>query len=225
MNRFHLKAVTILLPLLFLFTKAEAQSPYNAYYYQKASLFEKLPVGKKDIVFLGNSITDGGEWFEIFSNPRIKNRGISADIAQGVFDRLGSITSGKPAKIFLLIGINDVSHNVTADSIVRAIAKIATAVERESPHTRLYIQSVFPVNEDFCKYLGATQRGNVVLDINKGLRELCAERGLTYVDVYSALKEKNSEKLDPRYTNDGLHLMGDGYFIWKSVLKRYIDEK
>ena len=36
-----------------------AQSEYN---FQRRSLFEKLPVTSKDIVFLGNSITDGGEW-------------------------------------------------------------------------------------------------------------------------------------------------------------------
>ena len=34
---------------------------YSAFYYQRATLFEELPVNSKDIVFLGNSITNGGE--------------------------------------------------------------------------------------------------------------------------------------------------------------------
>jgi len=58
---------------------------YSTLYYQRASLFEKLPVNKSDIIFLGNSITHFGEWSEIFDNRHIKNRGISGDIVQGVY--------------------------------------------------------------------------------------------------------------------------------------------
>lgn len=33
------------------------------------------------------------------------NRGISGDVAMGVYDRLDPILKGKPAKIFLLLGL------------------------------------------------------------------------------------------------------------------------
>lgn len=59
----------------------------------------------KDIIFLGNSITNGGEWSELLNNKHVKNRGISGDICMGVYDRLDAVLKGKPAKIFLLIGI------------------------------------------------------------------------------------------------------------------------
>ena len=71
-------------------------------------------------------------------------------------------------------------------------------------------------------FLGATKKGDVVIEINKGLRKLCQERGFTYIDVYSALKSSDSEKLNPNYTNDGLHLLGEGYMVWKSVLIKYL---
>ena len=32
---------------------------------------------------------------------------------------------------------------------------------------------------------------------DKGLKKMCEERGLTYIDVYPALKSKDSEKLNP----------------------------
>jgi len=197
---------------------------YSTLYYQRASLFEKLPVNNSDIIFLGNSITHFGEWSEIFDNRHIKNRGISGDIVQGVYDRLDPILKGQPKKIFLLIGINDVSHNVTADSIVNGIAKVAGKIAAESPKTKLYIQSVFPVNESFNMFLGATKKGDVVIEINKGLRKLCLKKGLIFIDVYSALKSKDSEALDARYTNDGLHLMGEGYMVWKSVVIKYLKD-
>lgn len=195
---------------------------YSTLYYQRASLFEELPVSKSDIVFLGNSITHYGEWNEIFNNKRVKNRGISGDIVQGVFDRLDPILKGNPKKIFLLIGINDVSHNVSADSVVRGIAKIASRISKESPRTKLYIQSVFPVSDIFGKFLGTTVQGGVVIEINNGLKRLCEDKGLTYIDVYSVLKSTDSEKLNPKYTNDGLHLLGEGYMVWKKVLEKYI---
>jgi len=199
------------------------ESKYSTLYYQRATLFEELHVSKSDIIFLGNSITHNGEWCEIFNNKKVKNRGISGDIVQGVFDRLNPILKGKPRKIFLLIGINDVSHNVAADSIVSGIAKIASRIVTESPRTKLYIQSVFPVNDSFGKFLGTTVQGNVVIEINNGLKRLCEEKGLTFVDVYTALKSSDSEKLNPNYTNDGLHLLGKGYMVWKRILEKYIN--
>ena len=71
-------------------------------------------------------------------------------------------------------------------------------------------------------FLGATKKGDVVIEINNGLRKLCRDKGLIFIDVYSALKNKDSEALDARYTNDGLHLMGEGYMVWKSVVSKYL---
>lgn len=207
------------------------QGKYTTLYYQRASLFEELTVDRNDIVFLGNSITHFGEWHEIFNNPNIKNRGISGDIAEGVFDRLGPILTGKPKKIFLLIGINDVAQNRGADSVLRAITRIVDKVAMDSPGTKLYIQSLFPVNESFGKFPGATSRGGVVIEINRGLVKLCSEKGITYIDVYSALKcgddpgTTNSEALKPEYTNDGLHLLGKGYIKWAEVIRPYLKKR
>ncbi len=202
-----------------------SQEKYSTLYYQKASLFEKLKIGEKDIVFLGNSITDGCEWSELFNDSNIKNRGISGDIVQGVYERLDPIIKGHPKKIFLLIGINDVSHDLKADTIVRAIEKVVVKIKKESPKTKLYVQSVFPVNEDFGKYLGATKKGGEVIEINASLRQMCKQRKVKYIDVYTHLVAKESGKLDPKFTNDGLHLLGEGYIVWKSILDKYINEK
>ena len=47
---------------------AQEAYQYNQFYYQRATLFEKLPIDSDDIVFLGNSITNGCEWHELFNN-------------------------------------------------------------------------------------------------------------------------------------------------------------
>ena len=40
---------------------ALGQANQDPYYARRATLFDELPIGKKDIVMLGNSLTDGCE--------------------------------------------------------------------------------------------------------------------------------------------------------------------
>ena len=115
-------------------TAQEAQEithKYTDYYYQRKSLFAEMPVTSDDIVFFGNSLTNGGRWHEIFNNPNIKNRGIVGDIVQGLYDRADLILNGQPKKIFLLIGTNDISHHVGADSIAKALDKLITRIKKD----------------------------------------------------------------------------------------------
>lgn len=78
-------------------TTLQAQGrKHTTFFDQRATLFEVLPTSKKDIIFLGNSITNGGEWAELLGNPHVKNRGISGDRADTMLDRLHVITKGQP---------------------------------------------------------------------------------------------------------------------------------
>ena len=64
---------------------------------------------------LGNSLTEnGGDWAARLGNKHVRNRGIIGDEVMGVYDRLHQILPGQPAKLFLLIGVNDVSPDLTA---------------------------------------------------------------------------------------------------------------
>lgn len=198
---------------------------YFTFYYQRATLFEELPITSKDIVFLGNSITNGAEWSELFQNKNVKNRGISGDICMGVYDRLDAILKGKPAKIFLLIGINDVSRGTPADTIVNRIRLIARKIKTDSPKTKLYLQSVLPVTDHYKMFQGHTSRWQVVPEINKGLIHLAAEEGVTYIDLYSHFLDEKTGKMNIEYTNDGVHLLGKGYMKWVEIVKPYMKKK
>ena len=198
---------------------------YSTFYYQRATLFEELPVTSSDIIFLGNSITNGGEWAELFDNPHVKNRGISGDVCMGVYDRLDAILKGSPAKIFLLIGINDVDRGASADTIVERIGMIVDKIRKDSPSTKIYLQSVLPVSDHYKMFNGHTSRWQVVPEINKGLVRLAADRGVKYIDLYSHFIDYSSGKMNIKYTNDGLHLLGKGYKKWVGIVKPYVDEE
>lgn len=218
------KLLLLLMVCCMTLTVNAQERKYSTFYYQRATLFEALPVTSEDIIFLGNSITNGSEWSELFGNPHIKNRGISGDTTMGVYDRLDAILKGKPAKIFLLIGINDVSRGISADTIVRNIGMIVEKVKKDSPDTRLYLQSVLPVTDHYKLFGGHTSRAAMVPEINKGLKTLAEKNGATYVDLYSQFLDPATGKLNIEYTNDGLHMLGKGYLKWKEVVTPYVNE-
>lgn len=192
-------------------------SLFPTYYHQRVSLFRTLPQTKEDIIFLGNSITDGGEWSEMFNDLKVKNRGISGDFAIGVLNRLDEVYNRKPAKVFLLIGVNDLARNTTVDSIVKNITWIASLLKEKSPLTKLYVQSIFPVNEKLGKFGGHTKKKAEILQVNKALFDSAVKYHYNYVDVFSALADSTG-RLNTDYTNDGLHLTGPGYLKWKEVV-------
>ncbi len=193
----------------------------DVYYARRATLFDLLPVYSSDIIMLGNSLTDGAEWNELFDNCHVKNRGIVGDIIPGFFERLEPILKGQPRKIFIMGGVNDISHGVSADSIVSAMTQVVTTIQARCPRTEIYVQSMLPFNNDVRLWKLLKGREQVVVDGNKGLESMCQRLGVTFINLYPLFVGENG-KMKPEYTNDGLHLMGGAYLIWRDVLLPYI---
>lgn len=192
-------------------------SIFSTYYHQRWSHFKTLPRTNGDIIFLGNSITDGAEWSELFRNTSIKNRGISGDISAGVLHRLNEVATRHPSKIFLLIGANDLARGTHTDSITKNIFLIVDYLHQYTPATRLYVQSLLPVNDTFHLFQGHTNKGDSIVRINSMLANLQIEHHFTYIPMHDFFCN-GSGKMDTRYTNDGLHLKGDGYLLWKHLI-------
>lgn len=212
-------AVFILNLLLITTATAQDQSFRTTYYEQRRTLFESLPNTKNEIVFLGNSITDGGEWAEFFQNKRVKNRGISGDVTAGVLYRLSEVTESKPAKVFLLIGINDLARGVSKDTVFANICQIASLIEEQSPKTEVYVQSILPVNPEFGKFAGHCSKTEEILWINQKLREWCDRSNAEFVDLFTHFKSGENNWMNPAMTNDGLHLNGEAYTAWVDILR------
>lgn len=198
-----------------------AQANQDVYYVRRATLFEEFPIGKKDIVMLGNSLTDGCEFNELLNNRHIKNRGIVGDIIQGMIDRIGPIIEGQPKKLFIMGGVNDISHDVSADSIARAMEKLIVMVKQGSPRTRIYLQSLLPFNNDVREWKLLKGRDHVVVEANALLEQVAHRQGVTWIDLYPLFVDDEG-RLRADLTNDGLHLMGKGYLIWRDAVKPFI---
>lgn len=193
----------------------------KAYYYHKKEHFETLPNTPNEIIFLGNSITDGAEWFELFGgNPNIKNRGIGGDDTDGVLERLSEVTSSQPKKVFVMIGTNDLAFGKTVEHVAENHRRIIDRIKKESPTTKIYMQSVLPV-DDAIHY---TRPNASMLEINKRLKAYCEETGVTYIDLVPLFIDSKG-KLSKEYSGDGLHVNGKGYLKWVEAIRKFVEEK
>jgi len=88
-----------------------AQHEKTEHWHDRTKLFisDLDSLSKGEIVFLGNSITEGFDLEKYFPDTVPINRGISGDHTDGLIERLEySIITLEPSKLFILIGINDI---------------------------------------------------------------------------------------------------------------------
>lgn len=214
-----MKKLVVLLVLALCSLSLIAQPPYGESLQRRRTLLKVLPVNSRDIVFLGNSITHGGEWAELFNNKHVKNRGIGGDRAEWLFDRVDYLIAGKPKKLFLMIGINDLSSGRTPEAVLADIKRLVEMFGEGSPKTKIYIQSVLPINE--IQRPSYSHLPPHIITVNDGLRQICAEKGLTYIDLHPVLSDGEG-RLNADYSFDGLHLTGEGYLRWTEAVKGYV---
>ena len=217
MHRIFL-SVAFMLQSFLLCAQASYDSSYRFYYYdQKLSMFEQMPTPEKAIVWLGDSITDGGEWSEMFPDFNTMNRGISSDNTFGVLNRLYEVIKRKPDRIFLLIGINDIARGIPNEVIIGNYRKIVDRILQQSPTTKLFVQSLLPTNNKFTQFKNHQNKTSLILAVNNELKQMCEDKKITYINLYDAFIDGNG-RLSEQFTNDGLHLTGAGYLRWKNIL-------
>jgi len=187
--------------------------------------YQAEPATSGRIMFLGNSITEGGDWKKLTGDTTVMNRGIGGDVTFGILNRMGEILRHQPSKVFLLIGINDIGKDIPDAVIVDNIMKIAAAIKSGSPATQLYIQSILPLNPEVEGFPQHYDKQEHVLHANNLLAEACKKNGLIFVNIHDLFTDKKG-LLRAELTGDGLHLKpgGEGYAKWVAYLrsKKYL---
>lgn len=196
---------------------------YSEHYYKRKALFEGTANSENEIIFLGNSITEGGNWKALFPNKNVINRGISGDVSEGILFRLDEVTSSKPTKVFLMIGTNDLARGKSIAYVIAGTNKIIQRILQESESTKVYLQSILPVNPTVGKrFSGHKSNQQKIVETNKKLKALAKVLQIQYIDLHKAMRN-DTGNLKVKYTYDGLHLSNQGYKKWKKVLKIYVN--
>lgn len=186
-----------------------------------------LNASKNEVVFLGDSLTDFYDTDEFFHNVSSYNRGIAGDTTDGVLARLQSnVICLNPSKVFLQIGTNDLGLKKSVDYVYNNILKIISTLKEYCPETKLYIISLYPVNESahpYSKVMVKPRKNKDIVTLNNMLMKYCNENKITYIDVHSFLIDDEG-RLKKEYTVEGLHISFDGYLVVTKVLSEYINE-
>lgn len=182
-------------------------------YQHRKNLFEMLPPNEGTIVMLGNSITAGGEWTELLGTPNVINRGIPGDHCDGMRERLNEVLRHNPSKLFLMAGVNDLAF-LSPDKVWPKYERLVKEILTKSPTTKLYLQSVIPVNN----IVSPTAVDNEDVDaLNARIKEFAQAKNLIFLDVNSVLKDLDGN-LDAAYTLDGVHINGAAYLKWAALI-------
>ena len=203
---------------------------------KRISEFKENPIGQNKVVFLGNSITNGlKKYFSRFNRSDVVNRGIDGDISLGVLERLDEIIFYKPKAVFILIGINDFFNDltkmpeVTPDFVSKNILKAADAIKRASPKTKIYLQTILPINtqqyQDKLKqntsngyyWLEPDFEININEQILKTNELLRNNKIFQVIDLHPLFIDKNSI-MNEKYSTDGVHLNKLGYQKWIDII-------
>ncbi len=180
-----------------------------------------------NFVFLGDSITEMYPLEELYDNLPVINSGVSGYTTDNILSNIKEMVSiYNPTKVFLLIGTNDIEIDRDNEYIINNIFKITKEILKDRPTTKIYIQSVYPVNrsdnEKINHVMVGKRTNEAIMDLNKKIEKLCEKEHYTYIPVYDELLDEN-KNMALKYTLEGIHLTHLGYLKVTRTLYPYLE--
>ena len=122
----------------------------------------------------------------------------------------------KPPYLVLTFGLNGAVQNVKRGKnyYQSCYHAMITEIRSASPHTKIILQSCFPVakNMDMTYYSVTVDELNDRIDtINGWVLELAEREGLRYLNTAEILKDKDGRLIDRYQSGDGHHLTREAY--------------
>jgi beta-glucosidase len=189
------------------------------------SFNKRVAEGNVDLVFIGDSITQGwegsgkGVWAKFYSKRNAVNLGIGGDRTQHVIWRLdnGNIKDIKPKAAVIMIGTNNSGSN-TPEQIAEGVAVIVKQLRTKLPETRILLLAVFPRGTD-----KNDKRRQVNEKTNAIFMKLADGKHVHYLDLGPHFLAKDGT-LSREIMPDLLHLSEKGYTIWAECMDAKLKE-
>ena len=190
----------------------------------KIEKIERYTYNKESIVFLGDSITSRYDLNKYFPNYNVYNSGIAGNMTKDILDNMENrVFAYNPTKVFILIGTNDLVYSgLDNDGIKNNIEEIINKIYEKNSNTKIYLESIYPVNNSINKEIVETRTNENIKDLNNKIEKICNNK-CTYINMYDNLTDKNGN-MKRIYTVDGLHLNKIGYKVITNKLIKYLDE-
>jgi lysophospholipase L1-like esterase len=193
------------------------------------SMNERVAQGNVDLVFIGDSITQGWEgrgkqiWADHYGDRNAVNLGIGGDRTQHVIWRLqnGNIQGIAPKAAVIMIGTNNSGSN-TPEQIAEGVTEIVKILRDKTPQTQILLLGTFPrgANKDDARRI-VNEKSNEIVS------KLASDSSVHYLDIGKKFLN-NDQTLSKDIMPDLLHLSEQGYQIWadsiESSLKSLLQE-
>ena len=184
---------------------------------------ERVSQGGVDLVFIGDSITQGWEgagaavWEQYYADRNAVNLGIGGDQTQHVLWRLedGNVDGISPKVAVVHIGTNNFGR--PAGEIASGVAAIVKTLRQRLPDTRILLLAIFPradVAEEYRHRLEAASLLYSVLDCDPMVDYM--DIGGVFLDAEGVLQQGIMPDL--------LHLSEEGYRRWAAAIEPRIAE-
>ena len=184
-----------------------------------ANSLEQLDV-EADAVFFGDSITQFGDWRPYFPDKTLGNLGHMGDRIEHLEQRVNTVKSLRPKKLFLMIGTNSLVDQ-SPEECAKEYAHLLDLLQKELPDTEIYLESLLPISKE--RDTDETMRTTeAILALNQEIQTMAKERNLTYIDLYSVYEKDGF--INPAFTADGLHLLPNAYELWAQTIRPYMEE-
>ncbi len=182
------------------------------------SFLKKAEAGNVDLLFLGDSITQGWNggretWNRFYGPRNPANFGIGGDRTEHVLWRIqnGELKGIEPKVVVLMIGTNNAGSN-TPDEIAQGITAIVHELRERLPKTKVLLLGVFPRSQ---KPAAIRER---LKSVNEKIAKLDDGSNVHFLDIGQAFLSEDgtiSSKIMPDY----LHLSRKGYRIWAEAME------
>jgi lysophospholipase L1-like esterase len=177
-----------------------------------------------DVVFIGNSITEG--WVasqpEFFKNNNYEGRGIGGQTTPQMLIRfIPDVVNLQPKAVVILAGTNDIAGNTGFSSVemitnnIQAMAQLARV-----NNIKVILVSILPVYD--YPWRPGLKPVKKIAQINKWIKDYARKNAHTYLDLFTPLKDKN-QGLPKKYSDDGVHPNLAGYRIMAPLTKEAIE--
>jgi len=184
------------------------------------SFNDRVAKGNVDLVFIGDSITQGwegrgkGVWAKHYGKRNTVNLGIGGDRTQHVIWRLdnGNLKDITPKAAVIMIGTNN-SRDNSSKEIAEGVSAIVKQIRSKSPKTQILLLGVFPRGTN-----NADKRRQVNEGANKIFSKLDDGKHVHYLDIGPKFLQKDGT-LTKEIMPDLLHLSEKGYTIWAESIE------
>ena len=184
----------------------------------------RVEKGSVDLVFIGDSITQGWEgagkasWDKHFAPQNAVNLGIGGDQTQHVLWRLanGNLAGITPKVAVLMIGTNNTGNGQKPAEVAAGIKAILDELKKLSPTTKILLLAVFPrgeTREDAMRLNNDAVNG-LIKPFGDGTQVVFLDIGSKFLAADGSL----SREIMP----DSLHLSPAAYEIWAAEVSSTI---